>query len=261
MPEQNKDLLDKMFKDKVNEKEKENLLKESDIFDIVMVVDRSGSMSSIRNDAIGGVNTFIDEQEKEDNNNTFVSMVQFDDVYGEPQYWRIPIKKVDRLTEQTFIPRGMTALLDAIGKTIAKVRELRASGEIKGKVQFVVQTDGGENASKEYTEVTQIGEMITEIREEGWGEFIFLGANIDAFSVGGGFGISSAHTVNFAHTGGGVRGATYFASAQTKNFRYGDTMDASVLEDMQTAIAAGDDVEELYNRVDANINRGDVEES
>ncbi len=227
-----------------------------DEFDIVFVLDRSGSMSSIRDDAIGGTNTFIDEQKKE-GGNAFFSMIQFDSVYGDPSFWRKPLTEVESLTRDTFIPRGSTALFDAIGKTVAKVRELRADGTIKGKVQFVVQTDGGENASQEYTTRDSVSELVNQVTEEGWGDFIFLGANIDAFGEGSSFGFAAQNTVNFQNSGVGVRGATYFASARTKSFRYGDVMDTADIEAMQKSVAEGADIEDLYTQIDAKIDRNE----
>ena len=255
-------LFDELFKEKVEQKEKEKVkviqqAQPADIFDIILILDRSGSMCSIRDDAIGGTNTFIEEQQKE-GGEAYLSMVQFDDKYGDPQYWRKPLAKIKPLTTKTFIPRGMTALFDAIGKTVAKVREMRAAGEIPGKVQFVIQTDGGENASQEYTTRAAVNELVNQVKEEGWGDFIFLGANIDAFGEGSSFGFSTANTVNFANTGEGVRGAQLFASAQTKAFRYGSTLDAADLANMQESVAKGEDVSALYASIDSKIDRGDV---
>lgn len=248
MSDDNGAVFNEIFKDRMKTKQPEP------DFDIVLVLDRSGSMGSIRQDVIGGLNTFIEEQKKE-GGSAYFSMVQFDNNYGDPQTWRTPLMEVNPFTNNDFIPRGGTALLDAIGKTIARVREMRRDGEITGKVQFVIQTDGEENSSGEYTSVDMVSELINEVKEERWGDFIFLGANIDSFSTGGGLGIGAGTTANFANNARGVEGATYFASVATKSFRYGDALDADAMADMQTSVAEGKDVKSLYDRLDANIKR------
>lgn len=255
MTDENNALFDEMFRDKVNEKQKE---KGIDVFDIVLVLDRSGSMNKIRDDAIGGVNTFIEEQKKE-GGEVYFSLIQFDTAYGDPAYWRKPLTGVELLTRDTFIPRGGTALLDAIGRTVAAVRERRALGEITGKVQFVIQTDGDENSSHEYRTKQSVADLVDQVKEEGWGDFIFLGANIDAFSEGRALGFSLGSTATYADTSDGVRGATYFASAQTKAFRYGATLDAADVKTMQESLEAGINVAELYASIDAKIDRGVVD--
>lgn len=253
MTEENKDLMDEMFTGKETTKPVSVV---TDVFDIVLVLDRSGSMASIRDDAIGGVNTFIEEQQKEDGE-AYFSIIQFDSVYGDPQTWRQPLVETELLTKDTFIPRGRTALFDAIGKTVAEVRELRAKGEITGKVQFVIQTDGGENSSTEYRTRESVSNVVTQVTEEGWGDFIFLGTNIDAFHEGGSFGFASANTVNYANNAGGLRGASLFAAAATKSFRYGSTeVDLKSRQKLQETIAEGGDIEELYNKIDASFDRG-----
>lgn len=228
--------------------------KSNEEFHYIMLLDRSGSMASIRDDAIGGVNTFIEEQKKEPDN-AFFSMIQFDDKYGDPQFWRKPINEVEPLTMKTFVPRGMTALNDAIGKTVAKVREMRASGEITGKVQFIIQTDGMENCSQEYTSPTAVSGLVKQVEEEGWGNFIFLGANIDSFATAGGFGLSAAGTTNYAATGQGIRSAHLFASTQAKSFRYGTQCDSAVMDSMKESVARGEDVSGLYEELDKTHQR------
>ncbi len=132
--------------------------------EIVMVIDRSGSMATIKDDAIGGLNTFIEEQQKV-KGEANLTTVLFDDEYI---LWHdgVDIKKVEPFTERTYVPRSMTALLDAIGKTANDVGErLRKTKEKDRpeKVLFVILTDGMENASKEFTK-PQIVEIIDHHR-------------------------------------------------------------------------------------------------
>jgi hypothetical protein len=249
MPEENKNLLDEMFH---NENPKE------DDFNIAFILDRSGSMALIWDSVIKGTNEYIEEQKKE-KGNAYFSLVQFDDVYGDPQYWNKPIGEVELLNRERYIPRGMTALYDAIGKTAAKIRELRAEGRIKGKVQFVVQTDGMNNSSTEFTHRQDVADLIKAIRDEGWGDFIFLGANIDTFGEGGKFGFSQAATAGYTSNAKSVQNAALFASVNTKAFRYGTTMDASDIQNMQDSVANGQEekMRKIYSRIDKAHVRGE----
>jgi hypothetical protein len=190
--------------------------------EIICVIDRSGSMAAIRDDAIGGFNTFLEEQKKIDKpcNLTYV---QFDDEY-EVVHNGVPIKDVSPLTPATFVPRGWTALLDAIGRTIDTVG-MRLMGtpenQRPGKVIFVILTDGEENSSREYKR-SLILEMITRQREKYNWEFVFLAANQDAISVGREMGIQYAanFTPDSAHVG-----RTYSrASKALTNFRNAPTI-------------------------------------
>lgn len=171
--------------------------------EIVCVLDRSGSMDNIRDDAIGGFNNFIKEQ-KAQPGKAKVSLILFDDKY-EMVYRSKALGKVEKLDERTFVPRGMTAMNDAIGKTI---RDFEAEQNSKPKskrnpVIFVILTDGMENASHEF-DTTHIKEMITEKQEEGW-EFVFLAANQDAFAKATSYGMKHNHVYNWTATAKGTQ--------------------------------------------------------
>lgn len=161
----------------------------SDLTDITIVVDRSGSMSSIKGDAEGGVNSFIEEQQRADGDAT-LTLVEFDDQY-EFFCKGVPIGEAKKYELH---PRGCTALLDAVGRAITEAGErLKAIPEADrpGLVAFVIVTDGGENASREFG-LEKVKEMIEHQTEKyGW-QFTYLGANQDAFAVGGGMGIASS---------------------------------------------------------------------
>lgn len=120
---------------------------ESKSVEIVVIADRSGSMGSIRNDAIGGFNTFIGEQQKQ-GGETNLTVALFDDKY-EIMQDKIPLGEAVIFDEKNFIPRGMTALFDAIGKTLNTLIERREKGEIDGAIVTIL-TDGAENASREF---------------------------------------------------------------------------------------------------------------
>ena len=177
---------------------------------IVIVLDRSGSMSSIRDDTIGGINTFLADQQKlpSECNLTFT---QFDDVY-EIVHHNVPLNRIKPLDQTTFVPRGSTALLDAIGRTINTVGvELATLPEEQrpGKVFFTIFTDGEENASKEFSR-EQVFEMIKKQREEFKWEFIFLAANQDAIQTSQTMGMGASSSMTCNSTSAGIKG-TYDA--------------------------------------------------
>lgn len=153
---------------------------------IYFVLDRSGSMSTCIDDTLGGFNHFI-ERQKADNPEGHMSLTlfahDFEDIYEKKN-----IKSVEKLTEETYFPRGPTALLDAIGQTIKKA----AASE---KPMIVILTDGQENSSKTYTHA-HIKDLIGFKKTLGW-EFIFLGANQDAIQVGNMMGISEESAMTF----------------------------------------------------------------
>jgi hypothetical protein len=152
--------------------------------DRIFILDRSGSMDSCRDDTIGGFNSLVNDQKPLGGTMT---LVQFDHEYL-VSYDSVLIDKVDHLTTETFQPRGSTALLDAIGKT------LKLYGD-KPVATVVILTDGQENASKEYTKA-HIKDLIDQKTKDGW-TFMYVGANQDAFAEAGSMGISAGCTMNY----------------------------------------------------------------
>lgn len=174
---------------------------------IQIVLDRSGSMESIREDVIGGLNTFIAEQAKVPGLCT-VGLSQFDDVF-ENVYSFVDIHKVEKRTMENYVPRNSTALFDAIGKTIHELgTDLAAKDESErpSKVIFLIQTDGAENASREFSSAA-VRKLIEQQRDKFQWDFVFLGANQDAFLTAGNIGISAAATSNFNASAAGVQTA------------------------------------------------------
>ncbi|MDF2947489.1 MAG: hypothetical protein K0S51_2168 [Bacillales bacterium] len=171
--------------------------------EIVFLLDRSGSMSGLESDTIGGFNGFVEKQSKLEGE-TKVTAILFDDEY-EVLWNGIEASKV-RLTEEEYFVRGCTALLDAVGKSIIDVGNRLAKtneDEKPGKVIFVITTDGEENASKEFT-FEKVKQLISHQQEKyGW-EFIFLGANIDAEKEAECLGINEKNAYNFSATEEGV---------------------------------------------------------
>lgn len=180
--------------------------------DITVVLDRSGSMATIAEDVVGGLNTFIAGQQQVEGEARF-SLVQFDDGY-DVVHFNVPMRDVPLLTPRDFVPRGTTALLDAIGRTIvgldARLAALPAE-QRPSRIIVVVQTDGHENASREFTRA-QVFELIRQREQAGaatsgapvW-EFVYLAANQDAIHAGGDIGFMAAKSVDFDAEGGSVR--------------------------------------------------------
>ena len=155
--------------------------------DIVFLLDRSGSMGGSESDTIGGYNSFINKERK-NNTNSLVTTVLFDDNY-EKLYDRVNISNIKKLTEEEYYVRGCTALYDAIGKTITEMDKNKPN-----KVLFVITTDGLENASREFNK-TNIKKMIESHKNY---EFIFLGAGIDSYSEGESIGIRRENISNYS---------------------------------------------------------------
>lgn len=180
--------------------------------DITVVLDRSGSMASIAHDVVGGLNTFITAQQRDSAGARF-TLVQFDDQY-EVVHFNVPMADVPTLGPGDFEPRGSTALLDAIGRTIVDLDRRIAAAPARDRperVIVVVQTDGAENSSREFTR-EQVFSLIGQ-RERRAGapadapiwEFVFLAANQDAIAVGGAMGFQADKSVDYAATAAGVR--------------------------------------------------------
>lgn len=166
----------------------------ADLTDIILVVDRSGSMAEVREDAEGGVNTFITEQAAEPGE-ALLTLVQFDTEY-EFLHKGVPIQQVPKYK---LVPRGMTALLDAVGKAINETGERlakMAESDRPGLVIFVVMTDGFENSSQEFTKA-QLKKLIERQQNEYNWHFTFLGANQDAFAEAGELGIHAGGVADF----------------------------------------------------------------
>ena len=165
--------------------------------ELVFILDRSGSMSGLEGDTIGGYNAMLEKQKKEPGE-AVITTVLFDDRY-ELLHDRINIRGIEPITEKEYYVRGTTALLDAVGRTIGKIGNVQkhtAEDERAENVMFVITTDGMENASREYS-YEKIRWMIEHQKSKyGW-EFIFLGANIDAIDTAGRFGIGQDRAVNY----------------------------------------------------------------
>jgi uncharacterized protein YegL len=206
--------------------------------DITFILDRSGSMSSMVNDVVGGWKTFIEKQ-KSEVGECVISLVQFDDQYETP-FTAVPVQNVSPAIR--FEPRGSTALRDAIGRTInavgARLRSFPES-ERPNKVAIVVMTDGEENASHEFSQ-EQIKSMVKHQTEKyGW-DFLFLGANIDSFHVGQSLGVAPNWITNYSYTSKGMSAGFNTVSCYTSATRGGASM-TGTLSQVQAVNEAAED--------------------
>lgn len=167
---------------------------------LAVVLDRSGSMSSVREAVVKGLNGFIKEQ-KTVPGDALLTLAQFSSGY-DLKYNGVSLKEVPEFTLEDYVPNGWTALLDAMGKTINDVGaklSLMPEDEKPEKVIFIVQTDGEENWSKEFS-LAKVKEMVTHQREKYSWDFVFLGANLDAIATGATFGMKINSTLQYANT-------------------------------------------------------------
>ena len=177
----------------------------NNLTEMVFILDRSGSMSGLEADTVGGYNSMLEKQKKESGEAT-VTTVLFDDKF-DIVCENADIKKVRHLTDREYFARGCTALLDAIGKTITAVsarHKMAPDSQTPFKTIVTIITDGYENASCEYS-LNRVRDMISsQEKEYGW-EFLFLGANIDAVKVAGGFGIAPQRAATYSADPTGTR--------------------------------------------------------
>ena len=166
----------------------------NNLTEVVFILDRSGSMSGLEGDTIGGFNSMLKKQ-REEEGDANVTTVLFDDEI-EMLHKRVDIKKIKNITSKDYYVRGCTALLDAIGYSINFMINVQKKEERAKNVLFIITTDGYENASKEYS-YEKIKKMITYEKERYNWQFLFLGANIDAISTARNFGISEEFASNY----------------------------------------------------------------
>lgn len=168
-----------------------------DLTEIVFILDRSGSMSGLEADTVGGFNAMIAKQKREPGE-ALISTVLFDDE-SVVIHDRVPVQNIAPMTERDYYVRGCTALLDAIGGAIhhiGNVHKYARTEDVPEHTLFVITTDGMENASRRY-DSERVKQMIERQKaRHGW-EFLFLGANIDAVETAGRFGIGADRAVNY----------------------------------------------------------------
>lgn len=188
---------------------------------ITVILDRTGSMESIRDDTIGGFNAFLQTQQAETGEAT-LTLVQFDtqDPYEVLHHFK-PVAEIPELTRETYVPRASTPLLDAFGRGI---NDLEASlgklpeAERPARVVFAVVTDGQENSSREFRK-EQIEKMVKEKTEKHDWQFVFLSADLAAMRDAMGVGVHSDRMLHYQKTGQGTREAWSTLSKDLSEYR------------------------------------------
>ena len=206
---------------------------------IIMILDRSGSMSTIKKDMEGGLNEFITKQQKVEGEAT-LTFAQFDDKY-ELVHDNVIIADVEKLDLE---PRGGTALLDAIGKTLNterdRIKKMNENDQ-PSKIACVIITDGEENSSREYTQEQIKEKTEKQTKDNNW-DFIFMGADQDAWSNAKGYGIGNSVNFSQKDMGKTIKGATYYSS-NARNYSADLSMDNFNLTEDQL----DDKIEDLKN--------------
>ena len=210
----------------------------SDYTHIVFVLDRSGSMASVADDAVGGFNQFLKEQKNAPGQAT-MTFAQFDHEF-DMLYNFVPISQVPELNEKSFEPRGMTRLLDAVGRTIVTVGKYLADmSEYKrpSKVVFAILTDGHENDSREYNRA-KVFEMIKHQESKYNWQFAYLSSDMNAVLDAQSYGIPMAGTYHFtANNGPAMKGAFVNLSASLVSYRSGGDIFNLNEEDSKTDLS------------------------
>ena len=205
--------------------------------ELVFIMDCSGSMHGMEKDTIGGFNATVEEQRKKEGE-VLVSAVLFDDD-SRVVYDRVPMEKVEPMTEKTYYVGGCTALMDAMGGAmhhIGNVHKYARDEDRPEHTVFVIITDGYENASVRYS-TEQVRQMVTRQKEKyGW-EFLFLGANIDAVEAAGAFGIDASRASDYvcdsAGTGAVYRSVSRAVMYVRENACMPDCWNEEIKEDMK----------------------------
>jgi len=169
---------------------------------IGVILDRSGSMASVREPTIAGFNEFLHtQQQQHDGGRALMSLTQFDNCY-EVNFVGESIENVPDLDTQSYVPRGSTALFDAIGRTIHELETWTQAQSWQERVLVLIVSDGQENASKEYT-LAAVRALIEQKEKDGW-NFAYMGANQDSYAVGGSLNIRADFTANYDATRAGT---------------------------------------------------------
>ena len=163
---------------------------------VSFLLDRTGSMDSIKDETIGGFNAYLDALEAEAGDLVVFTLLQFDSQSIDTLYSGVKLSDVERLTPETYQPQAYTPLIDACFKTIKATEETIARRRDKARVIVVFQTDGQENASREH-KTGELHDLIERRKAEGW-QFIFLGADIDAYETASSFGILKEATLAYS---------------------------------------------------------------
>lgn len=201
---------------------------------VAFLLDRTGSMQPIAQDTVGAFNAYLGELKNSGADIDF-SLVLFDSMRGmEKVHVNKPIADVPELKQKDYVPSGNTPLIDAAYKTIKAVESSEKIRISKPKVVIAIQTDGEENASHDHT-MAQLRDLIQKKTDEGW-QFVFMGANIDAYKQAGAFGIGSRSTVSYNANDPTANMAMFASTARnTARFAMGQSATMDYSEEQKTA--------------------------
>ncbi|MBR2553070.1 MAG: VWA domain-containing protein [Erysipelotrichaceae bacterium] len=203
-----------------------------ELTELVFILDRSGSMHGLEKDTIGGFNSMIEKQRKEEGD-CLVSTVLFNH-RSDVLYDRVSLKEIREMEEKDYTPSGCTALIDALGSAIRHIRNVHKyirEEDVPAHTIFVITTDGLENASHRYSS-DQVKRMVSEQKEKGW-EFLFLGANIDAVETAKMYGIDEDRSVKFVNDSVGHMKNFSVLSKTITRFRGSGTIEPDWSEEIQ----------------------------
>ena len=204
----------------------------NDLTELVFILDRSGSMAGLEKDTIGGFNSMIEGQKKQEGE-ALVTTVLFDHEQVR-LHDRVSLSSVQPMTENDYTVRGCTALLDAVGDTVEHVADVHRyirPEDVPARTMFVITTDGMENASRRF-DGNAIKKLVEQKREEGW-EFLFIGANIDAIAAAGAIGIREDHAVNYRADSSGTRAVFRAVEKAARAMRACACVDASWADEIK----------------------------
>ena len=224
-----------MKKNVINETEKKT---GSGITELVFILDKSGSMSGLEADTIGGFNSMIAKQRKEPGK-VYVSTVLFSDS-STVVHDRADISEIRDMTENDYTPCGCTALLDAIGDSVKHIRNIHRYArpeDVPEHTMFIITTDGMENASHRY-DYDKVKKLIEKRKEKNGWEFLFIGANIDAVSVASKVGISRERTANYRADSRGTKKVFEALCAPIRDMRCGCAPSGEWAEELEADLAS-----------------------
>ena len=206
--------------------------KNKKLAELVFILDRSGSMAGLESDTIGGFNSLIEKQKKEEGK-AYVTTVLFDN-QQKTVHDRIDLAEVAPMTDKEYFVGGSTALLDAVGDTVTHVEKVHRyirPEDVPAHTMVVITTDGMENSSRRWR-AADVKKLVEKKKEEGW-EFLFLGANIDAVSEAARFGIDAEKAVRYCNDSEGIRKHYSVLGKAMSSMRAGAALDASWKEEIE----------------------------
>ena len=203
--------------------------------ELVFILDKSGSMAGMESDTIGGFNSMLEKQKKEEGE-AYVSTILFND-HIKLIHDRADIRNVRNMTREDYIAGGSTALLDAVGKSIQHIRSIHRYAREEDRPEstlFVITTDGLENASHQFSR-SEVKGMIEQQKALGW-QFIFLGANIDSEEAASEIGIEKDHAFLYKISNKGVRASLDAVNKAVYNIRRSRVIDYDTLEEIKDTL-------------------------